>query len=92
MADQDSYVQVATDGSGKKIDNAALTRNPDPGGTGETVYRQRTVIASDENPRLQVKVGGEAGDGYVMVESKTLGEINATLMDIRDMLRMTIGA
>ena len=63
MADQDSYVQVATDGSGKKIDNAALTREPvTQGGTGETVYRQRVAIGDDEDPKLQAKLRGEAGE------------------------------
>ena len=91
MATQDSYVQVATDGSGKKIDNATLTRNPDPGGTGEVVYRQRVVIASDENPLIQAQVNGEAGRGVVMVDSKTLEEIHAVLVDIHDMLHMALG-
>lgn len=46
----DGYVQVATDGSGKKIDNAELTREPTTqGSAGETVHRQRTVLADDES-------------------------------------------
>jgi hypothetical protein len=89
----DSYVQVATDGSGKKIDNAALTREPETqGGTGDTVYRQRVVLGSDENPRQQVRVDGEVGDVALKVESASIGETNALLMEIRDLLRMVIGA
>lgn len=89
----DSYVQVATDGSGKKIDNTTLTREPETqGSSGETIYRQRVVLGSDDNPRQQVSVGGESGDVSLRVDSKTMGEIHAVLIDIRDMLRMTIGA
>lgn len=90
---QDSYVQVAADGAGKKIDNAALTREPaTQGGTGDTVYRQRVVIADDENPDLQAKLSGEAGDGELAVGDKTAGEILLVLTEIRDLLRMVIGA
>jgi len=89
----DSYVQVATDGSGKKIDNASLEREPaTQGSAGDTVYRQRVVIGSDENPRQQVNVSGEYGYGTLEINAKILGEINATLIEIRDMLRITIGA
>ena len=89
----DSYVQVATDGSGKKIDNTTLTREPETqGSSGETIYRQRVVIGADDNPRQQVSVSGEAGDVALQVDTKTMGEILAVLTEIRDMLRMTIGA
>ena len=89
----DSYVQVATDGSGKKIDNTTLTREPEtPGSTGETVYRQRVVLGADDNPRQQVAVEGEAGAGVLMVDSRQIGEIAALLTEIRDMLRITLGA
>ena len=88
----DSYVQVATDGSGKKIDNAALTREvPFDGSTADTVYRQRVVLGSDEDPSQQVRVSGEAGAAVLHVDTKILGEIHAVLVDIRDMLRFTIG-
>lgn len=92
MADQDSYVQVATDGSGKKIDNAALTREPaTQGSAGETVYRQRVAIGDDEDPRLQAKLRGEFGDGALQVDAKTLGDIHSELMQIREMLQLLLG-
>jgi hypothetical protein len=92
MADQDSFVQVATDGSGKKVDNAALAREPASAGVAaETVYRQRVALASDTNPRAQVEVMGEAGRGELSVESKTLGDIHAELVMIREMLQLLIG-
>lgn len=86
-ADQDGYVQVATDGTGKKVDNADLTRDD-----GTEVYRQRVVLGSDENPRQQVQVRGEAGDVALMVEAKELGEIKEILSEIRDLLRFVCGA
>lgn len=90
---QDSYVQVAADGVGKKIDNAVLTREPTTqGGTGDTVYRQRVVLGDDENPNLQAKLTGEAGDGELAVNDKTAGQIVVLLTEIRDILRMTLGA
>lgn len=91
MATQDSYVQVATDGSGKKVDNSALTRRTYPEATEETVYRQRVVIASDDNPALQADVRGEVGRGSISVESRTLEKIELLLVDIRDMLQLVIG-
>jgi hypothetical protein len=92
MADQDSYVQVAVDGAGKKVDNAALTREPViAGGTGETVYRQRVVLGSDEDPSQQVAVSGEAGKGQLHVESDVLGEIHAELVQIRELLQLLVG-
>lgn len=90
-APQDGHVQVATDGAGKKIDNAELVRDADPGGTGETVYRQRIVIASDENPRQQANVSGEAGRGVLHVDADDLGEIRGVLIEIRDILRFVVG-
>lgn len=94
MATQDSYVQAATDGSGKKIDNATQTRQPaDPAWSstqGDTVYRQRVVIASDENPQQQVEVRGEAGNAYMMVESRTMEEILGCLSEIRDLLKLAL--
>lgn len=86
-AEQDGYVQVATDGTGKKVDNADLTRDD-----GTEVYRQRVVLGSDENPRQQVQVRGEAGDVALMVDAKELGEIKEVLTEIRDILRMFCGA
>lgn len=81
-ADQDGYVQVATDGSGKKVDNAALTRDD-----GTVAYRQRVVLGSDDNPRQQVALGGETGRGYIMVDSKAFDEMLEVLIEIRNLLR-----
>jgi len=92
VADQDSFVQVAADGVGKKIDNAQLTREPTtPGGTGDTVYRQRVVLADDENPQLQARLRGEAGDTELQVGSADLGKIHAELVQIRELLQLLVG-
>lgn len=58
MATQDSYVQVAPDSTGKKIDNSQLTR-----ADGTVVQRQRVVIGDDTDPAQQATVFG--GDVYV---------------------------
>ena len=83
-ANQDGYVQVATDGAGKKIDNAQLTRDD-----GTVVVRQRAVIGSDENPRSQVDVRGEAGKGYLVTKDDTLEQCLEVLIEIRNMMRET---
>lgn len=89
----DSYVQVATDGSGKKIDNTVRTREyPDrarDSTAGDTVYRQRVVLGDDETGRV-VSVEGEDGKTQILVNSKTLEDIHLAIMDIRDMLRMAL--
>lgn len=91
----DSYVQVAADGVGKKIDNSQLTREkPDPAWDateGDTVQRQRVVVGSDENPELQVRVDGEAGDATIQIDAKAAGHIVALLTEIRDLLKLFIG-
>jgi hypothetical protein len=90
---QDGLVQVAPDSTGKKIDNASLTREPTTqGGAGVTVLRQRVIIGSDENPRLQAELRGEAGKGYVMVGAKDLDEMVEILAEIRDMIALHLGA
>ena len=82
---QDGYVQVAADGSGKKIDNAELLRDD-----GTAIYRQRIVLGSDENPRQQVRVSGEAGRGVLYVESLSLDEVNERLDKIIALLTLII--
>lgn len=92
MAEQDGYVQVAVDGVGKKIDNAELTRAPEtPGATGDVVYRQRVVIASDENPQIQAEVAGESGRGELHVRSHDTDAIIEKLDEIVGILRMLLG-
>lgn len=95
MAEQDSYVQVATDGSGKKIDNAVLTREGSTASgayvAGDTVYRQRIVIGDDENPKLRAKLSGEYGDGRLHVEAKMLSDIHGELVQIREILQILVG-
>jgi hypothetical protein len=83
---QDGHVQVATDGPGKKIDNAELIRDD-----GTVVERQRVSIGSDDNPRTQMEVSGEAGKGKANVEDKSQ-DVVAILIEIRDLLRLVIGA
>ena len=85
---QDSYVQVATDGSGKKMDNAALTRDD-----GTVVYRERVVIASDEDPGVEAKVDGEDGRGKLSVtDRESADDIFTVLCEIRDMLKIFLEA
>lgn len=88
----DGHVQVALDGAGKKIDNAELVRDPTTQGEdGATVYRQRTALGSDENPRLLVDVTGEPGRGALSVEAKNLDDIWEKLDEISTLLKMAIG-
>jgi len=91
----DSYVQVGVDGAGKKVDNTQLQREPvDPARdatAGDTVYRQRVVVSSDDNPELQAQVAGEPGRGALAVESNALGEILSELVRIRELLQLAIG-
>lgn len=89
----DSHVQVAADGSGKKIDNTALTREPTTqGGTGDTVYRQRVVIGSDTDPTVQASPEGEVGRAALPIHSPVLEEIRAELAMIRESLQLIIGS
>lgn len=89
----DSHIQVATDGSGKKVDNAALVREPTTqGGTGDTVYRQRVVIGSDTDPTVQASPEGEVGRAALPVHSPVLDEIRAELSLIRESLQLLIGS
>lgn len=92
MATQDSHVQVAPDSTGKKIDNAALTREPTTlGGTGDTIYRQRVVLGSDTDPSVQASPEGEVGRAALPVHSPVLDEIRAELGMIRELLQLMIG-
>lgn len=90
----DAYVQVAADGSGKKIDNSVVTREPaDPAWSatqGDTVYRQRIVIASDDNENQTMSLHGESGREALPVDSDTLEKIHATLEQIKDLLILAI--
>jgi hypothetical protein len=82
-APQDGHVQVAPDSTGKKIDNAELTRDD-----GTIVERQRTVIGSDENPRQQLMLGGDVGRGYILVDSRAFDELNEKMDDIMNLLTL----
>jgi len=80
----DGYVQVAADGVGKKIDNAELTRDD-----GVVVERQRVVISSDDNPRIQTRVDGEAGRAALSVDiGNALNSIVDKLEEIRTLIVM----
>jgi len=83
---QDSFVQVATDGTGKKIDNAELTRDD-----GEIVFRQRTVLSSDENPRQQVTVGGSQGHTYILTDSRSFDVMIEKLQELIDTIKFLNG-
>lgn len=92
----DAFVQVATDGTGKKIDNSVLTREkPDPARestAGDTVYRQRISLASDSAEGQVLDLTGETGREAVPVNSNTLEKIHATLEEIKDLLAMALSA
>lgn len=94
-----AYVQVATDGSGKRIDNTAIlvpsgTIVTDASGvesalTGDiVVFRQTTTIGDPENINQRANVTGEVGRGTIMVETKQLDEISKTLTDILEFLHV----
>lgn len=82
----DGIVQVQPDSTGKKVDVAELTREG-----GVVVERQRMVLASDENPRLQALLGGDVGNVYLLVDSKGFDEMNENLREIIALLKMQIG-
>lgn len=63
----ESFVQVAVDGAGKKIDNAAVTL-PD----GSTQYRQITAIG---DPNFNTSVVGVTAGGEQQVRNFTLESI-----------------
>jgi hypothetical protein len=89
----DGHVQVAPDSTGKKIDNAELTREPtDIGGTGETVYRQRVVLGADDDPRQVVTLRGESGRAFVLVDTQVLDDIRDVLFEIKEMLEVFMSA
>lgn len=48
MSTPDTYVQVATDGSGKKVDMGLVATS-----AGDTIYRQRAEIVGDVNAAIQ---------------------------------------
>ena len=79
----DGLVQVQPDSTGAKVDTSELTRED-----GTVIDRQRMVIASDENPRLQALLGGDAGNVYLLVDSKGFDEINENLREIIELLKM----
>lgn len=86
---QDDFVQLATEGSGKKMDNAVVTRDD-----GTVVYRERISIASDDNSRIQVEVRGESGQAALRVNGEVvelLNEMNHTLKMILTLLIMQTG-
>lgn len=90
----DAYVQVATDGAGKKIDNSTHTREkPDPARestAGDTVYRQRVVLSSDENLSTHAEVSGEAGKGKLHIENEAAKQMVFLLTEIRNMLELIL--
>lgn len=87
-----SYVQVATDGSGKKIDNVVQTREkPDiarDATTGDTVYSQVVVLGNPESTTNRVILVGEDGRAAVPINSESLARIEGLLEEIRDVLRI----
>ena len=88
----DSYVQVATDGSGKKIDNVSQTREkPDPARdstSGDTVYNQVVVLGNPESTTNRIIPKGEDGRAALPIDSNNLEKIEGLLEEIRDILRL----
>lgn len=75
----DGYIQVAADGSGKKVDNAEITR-----ADGTVVERQRVVQADNDDVGPMVTVGGEAGRGEARAQDRSVRDL---LQDIHETLR-----
>lgn len=82
---QDSIIQIAPDSTGKKVDNATLTRDD-----GTVVYRQRTVIGADDNPRLQVSLGGENERGYLLVDARAFNELIEKMDEMMDLIKLSM--
>ena len=78
VGNTDGFVQVAADGAGKKIDNAELTRDD-----GVVVERQRTVLADDKNPRLQLELAGEAGRASLPVGGEAVDLLRSIDLSLR---------
>ena len=79
-----SFVQVAPDGGGKKIDNAAVIL-PD----GTTQYRQTTVIA-DANFNANVASVTQGGDSRV--RNLTLEDLMQQILIELRVMNTTLGA
>lgn len=93
----EGYIQVDVDGSGKKVDNAAITVPAGTvvvgsDGTATTLtadaiyYRQRVVIGDPNSASGGASVTGAAGHGALMIDSASLPileSIDKTLQDIR---------
>jgi hypothetical protein len=82
----DSYVQVAPDSTGKKIDNSELTYDD-----GVIAYRQRTVIASDNDPGAKAEVKGEEGKGYLLIGSDRFDELLEKMDEIISRMDIILG-
>lgn len=82
----DGSVQIQPDSTGKKVDTTELIRDD-----GTTVERQRVVISSDENPKLQALLGGDSGNVYLLVNSKGFDEVLESLQEIINLLKIVIG-
>ena len=78
---QDATVRVQPDATGIFMDVAELVRDD-----GTVVERERVVIASDENPRQQVDIDGEAGRGSLRIS----GEAVELLRQIDHSLKMIL--
>lgn len=100
----ESYTQVATDGSGRKIESLPVTV---PAGTYVTntdgtrtkltadivVFRQGMVIADPSTPGQFAEVSGAEGRGALMVggaELAMLSQMNKTLHEILTLLTMAL--
>jgi hypothetical protein len=85
----DGKVVVAPDSTGKVIDNTELIREPVLGSDGTvltaalTVERQRVILSSDENPRIQVGVEGDVGRGALAVGGGQLGVLHSIDLSLK---------
>jgi GTPase involved in cell partitioning and DNA repair len=96
------FVQVATDGSGKRVDNVAVTL---PSGTVVTnadgttttltadtvVYRQGVHLVDPDDVNARQNIGGENGRGAAGTHDRSvvlaLQEMHGTLKELLDELR-----
>ena len=79
----DGYIQIAPDSTGKKVDNAELTRKD-----GTVVERQRVVLSDDIDPTQQM----QARDGRVYVrDPEHLALLTELLNEIRELKELLLG-
>jgi hypothetical protein len=86
----DGYIQVATDGAGKKVDASEIV-NPVPE-TAVTLERQRVVLSDPVDLNAHVNVTGESGRGAGASKDVELQELIRELIgEIREIKSFIMG-